>query len=468
MRHSSKTEHKWWCILCLFILWPGVASLRAQEVTPCYENRFERPLLDVMREIEQHFGVRLKLDTTAMAGQMLTYADFRIRPYSFEETMQNVLSPVAYRYERQKKNTYKVKPYEYYRRTPADGEKLIAWLHGKYHNRAEWEQRRTLLLQDFRRLLGIDPLLEKSVASPRYVEGKVRKYDGYTVQNFALETLPGLYVCGSIYAPRKRGDHPLIMMPAGHWVGARYNPDMQYRYAALARAGAVCVSFDLVGWGESEMQLGSASHTHALAQPLQCLWGMKILDRMLSDRNDIDTTRIGVCGGSGGGTLSVFLTLLDDRYTAAAPVMSFTSHFDGGCPCESGMGTTRACGGTCNAELAAIFAPKPMLVVSDGGDWTASVPTLEYPFLQDIYGYYGAAEAVRNVHFPEGRHQFTPTKRRAVYDFFIDVFGLDARRCDESRVTIETPEQLQMFGSAASLPEGALRSWEELMTTLSR
>lgn len=24
------------------------------------------------------------------------------------------------------------------------------------------------------------------------------------------------------------------MMPAGHWAGARYNPDMQYRYAALA------------------------------------------------------------------------------------------------------------------------------------------------------------------------------------------------------------------------------------------
>ena len=57
------------------------------------------------------------------------------------------------------------------------------------------------------------------------------------------------------------------------------------------------------------------------------------------DRKDIDKRRIGVCGGSGGGTLSVFLTLLDERYTAAAPAMSFTSHFDGGCPCESGMGT---------------------------------------------------------------------------------------------------------------------------------
>ncbi len=275
------------CSLATFLA-PFVGGrLYAQSGQPCYENRFERPLLDVLHEIEQHFGVRLKIDSSAMAGQMLAYADFRIRPYSFEETMQNVLSPTTYKYERQKKNTYKVKAYEYYRRTPADGKKLIAWLHEKYHNRAEWEQRRALLKQDFRRLLAIDPLLEKTVDSPRYFEGKVRKYDGYTVQNFALETLPGLYVCGSIYAPRKRGDHPLIMMPAGHWAGARYNPDMQYRYAALARSGAVCVSFDLVGWGESEMQLGQASHENALSQPLQCLWGLKILDRMLSDRKSV-------------------------------------------------------------------------------------------------------------------------------------------------------------------------------------
>lgn len=61
--------------------------------------------------------------------------------------------------------------------------------------------------------------------------------------------------------------------------------------------------------------------------------------------------------------------------------------FDGGCPCESGKPIQLAGGGTCNAELAAMFAPRPMLVVSDGGDWTASVPTLEYPYLQRVYGF---------------------------------------------------------------------------------
>ena len=105
---------------------------------------------------------------------------------------------------------------------------------------------------------------------------------------------------------------------------------------------------------------------------------------------DIDTSRIGTNGGSGGGTHTVLLSVLDDRFTASAPVVSLASHFDGGCPCESGMPIQLSAGGTCNAELAATFAPRPQLIVSDGGDWTASVPTLEFPYLQRIYGFYRA------------------------------------------------------------------------------
>ena len=65
-----------------------------------------------------------------------------------------------------------------------------------------------------------------------------------------------------------------------------------------------------------------------------------------------------------------------------------------------------------------MFAPRPMLVVSDGGDWTASVPTLEYPYLQRVYGFYGAKDRIVNVHLPKERHDFGPNKRNAVYDFF--------------------------------------------------
>jgi hypothetical protein len=139
----------------------------------------------------------------------------------------------------------------------------------------------------------------------------------------------------------------------------------------------------------------------------------------------------------------VLLALLDRRITCSAPVVHVASHFDGGCPCESGMPVQLAGGGTCEAELAALIAPQPLLLVSDGGDWTSTTPELEYPFIKRIFSFYGAADKVRNVHLPDERHDFGPSKRQAVYDFFADVFGLDRSMIDESKVTLETEDQLR-------------------------
>ena len=99
--------------------------------------------------------------------------------------------------------------------------------------------------------------------------------------------------------------------------------------------------------------------------------------------------------------------------------------------------------GTCEAELAAIIAPMPLLLVSDGGDWTSSTPRLEYPFIQRIFGFYNAQDMVRNIHLPDERHDFGPNKRQAVYDFFIRVFALDATRLDESKVSVEDEHTLR-------------------------
>ena len=175
---------------------------------------------------------------------------------------------------------------------------------------------------------------------------------------------------------------------------------------------------------------------------MQILNGIRILDWMIK-RKDVDVTRVGVNGGSGGGTQTVLLSVLDDRFTASNPVVSMSSWFDGGCPCESGLPIQLAGGGTCNAELAAMFAPKPMMVVSDGGDWTSTTPELEYPYLQRIYGFYGAKEKVSNIHLPKERHDFGPNKRNAVYRFFIDTFGLDEKMLDEEKVTIESQNTLR-------------------------
>lgn len=422
------------------IIIPALMLLSMSAGAQTFENKYTRPLSDVLKDVSARFGVRLKynVDTT---GLKLEYADFRVRPYSLEETLNNILSPFDFKAVKQNDKLYKIKPYEYPRRQPEDGQKMINWLTSLYSNKTEWEARRDTLRKEVRERLGIDKLLPLcSKDKPEY--SKIRKFDGYTVQNFRLKTVNGHTVCGSIYAPTGKGKHPLIICPNGHFSNGRYGKVQQLRLGTLARMGAICVDYDLWGWGESADEVGSKAHQTSEAHVMQALNGIRILDWMIQ-RKDVDTKRIGVNGGSGGGTQTVLLTVLDDRYTAANPVVSVSSWFDGGCPCESGMPIQLAGGGTCNAELAAMFAPKPMMLVSDGGDWTSTTPELEYPYLQRIYGFYGAKDKVSNIHLPKERHDFGDNKRNAVYKFFIDTFNLDASKLDESKVTIENENALR-------------------------
>lgn len=406
-----------------------------------YETQFRRSLHDLMGDVEHRFGVRFKynVDTTGLA---LPYADFRVRPYSLEKTLDNICKYFDFNWWKQSDRLYKIKPYEYPRRHEDEGGQMLVYLNTLYNDRDSWEARRDSLRREVRERLAIDALLDSCVKG-KPILSKIRKYDGYTVQNICLETTPGQHVFGSIYTPSKKGKHALIICPGGHFNQGRYRKDQQQRMGTLARMGAICVDFDLYGWGESELELPADAHHTSRAHTMQAAYGLLLLDYMCKNRKDVDLSRIGVNGGSGGGTHTILLSALDDRFTAAAPTVNLASHFDGGCPCESGMPIHLSAGGTCNAELAAMFAPRPMLIVSDGGDWTSSVPQLEYPYLQRIYGFYDAESKVENVHLPTEKHDFGINKRMAVYDFFIKVFNLNRDMLDESKVTIEPEDMMK-------------------------
>lgn len=407
-----------------------------------FENHYERPVHDLMQDVAQRFGVRFKFDGNVdTIGKRLPYADFRVRPYSLETTLDNICKYFDWNWWKQSGNLYKIKRYEYPRRHEQEGRLMLDYLSSLYADKAQWEARRDTLRREVRQRLELDAFLDSCVLGKPLLS-KVRKHDGYTTQNICIELTPGQHLFGTIYASTKKGQHALIVCPDGHWP-MRYRKDEQQRLGTLARMGAVCVDFDLYGWGESEREVGAEAHHTSRAHVYQAACGYILLDYMLKNRKDIDPARVGVMGGSGGGTHTVLLSLLDDRVTASAPVVHLASHFDGGCPCESGKPVQLAAGGTCEPELAAVMAPKPMLIVSDGGDWTSSVPTLEYPYLQRIYGFYGATDKVRNVHLPKERHDFGKNKRQAVYDFFIDVFHLDPSMLDESKVQIEPDEALK-------------------------
>ena len=423
-------------LILLFAILPEVVGAQT------FETRYERSVNDLMKDVGKRFGVKFKFDSNVdTVGKRLPYADFRVRPYSLEMTLDNICKYYDWNWWKQSGNTYKIKLYEYPRRHEAEGKMMLDYLSSLYANKVQWEARRDSLRREVRQRLELDAFLDSCVLGKPLLS-KIRKHDGYTTQNICIELTPGQHLFGTIYASTKKGKHALIVCPDGHWP-YRYRKDEQQRLGTLARMGAVCVDFDLYGWGESEKEVGEAAHHTSRAHVYQAACGYVLLDYMLKNRKDIDPERVGVMGGSGGGTHTVLLSLLDERVTASAPVVHLASHFDGGCPCESGKPVQLAAGGTCEAELAAVMAPKPMLIVSDGGDWTSSVPTLEFPYLQRIYGFYDAKDKVRNVHLPNERHDFKENKRQAVYDFFIDVFGLDRSMLDESKIEIEPDEALK-------------------------
>ena len=161
----------------------------------------------MLADIQTRFNIRLKYDIDTV-GKVLPYADFRIRPYSVEESLTNVLAPFDYKFVKQSGNLYKLKAYEYPRRTETDGEKLIAYLNTLYTDKASWEERKACLRKEVRMRLGIDSLMKKRVDNPKPILSKIRKYNGYTVQNFALETFRVCMFAVLSIHPVLRGNMP--------------------------------------------------------------------------------------------------------------------------------------------------------------------------------------------------------------------------------------------------------------------
>ena len=279
-----------------------------------FETRYERPVHDLMDDVAKRFGVKFKFDGNVdTVGKRLPYADFRVRPYSLEMTLDNICKFFDWNWWKQSGNLYKIKLYEYPRRHEQEGKMMLDYLSSLYGNKAQWEARRDTLRREVRQRLELDKFLDSCVVTKdkkgnlqRPVTlSKIRKHDGYTTQNICIELTPGQHLFGTIYASLMKGKHALIVCPDGHWP-YRYRKDEQQRLGTLARMGAVCVDFDLYGWGESEKEVGN--HHSSRAHVYQAACGYILLDWMLTHRNDIDTTRVGVMGGSGGGTHTVMLS----------------------------------------------------------------------------------------------------------------------------------------------------------------
>ena len=351
-------------------------------------------------------------------------------------------------------------------RDEAEAAEHLQALLSSYPTPALWETRKTMLRENILRQIQLDPLPQKNPLNPIY--SKTRRYKGYTVTNVALETVPGYWIYGSLYQPlNPKGKTPAMLSPHGHFhfpaeddqlmtERGRFRPDMQYRCAMLARMGVTVFSYEMFAYGgEASLQIPYRDHRTPLALTMQ-LWNSIRITDFLCSLETVDPTKIGITGASGGGTQTFLLAAVEPRIAFSIPAVMVSAHYYGGCACESGLPITQThCGlNSNNAEIAAMMAPRPQLLISIGADWTKNTPTTEYPYLQQIYGFYNSAGNVENVHIPDEQHDYGYTKREALYNFVGRVCGIDTEkfkdkqgRYIEKDVTIESPDNLLVFGN---------------------
>ena len=310
---------------------------------------------------------------------------------------------------------------------PAEAVAVLERFGKTHHDRESWEVRRSLIRKGILEGANLSPL-PKDREPMRVIRHSKKQRNGYTVENVAIETLPGFWLCGNLYLPdgydaekEAASKIPGVLCPHGHKQDKRFDEQVRARCGAFARLGCAVFAYDMVGYGDTKQIQHRTSH----ALRLQTWNSIRALD-YLEGLPRVDPDRLAVTGCSGGGTQTFVLSAIDDRVDLSMPVCQISAHFYGGCVCESGLPIhVRDSHETNNVEFAACFAPKPLLMVSNGKDWTKHTPRDEFPYVQRVYGYYDAEDNVENAHLADEDHDYGPSKRAAAYRFIAKHFELD-------------------------------------------
>ena len=334
-----------------------------------------------------------------------------------------------------------------------------------------WLKRAGYLRRQIEVSAGLWPPVEKSPLKAR-IFGRVSKGD-YSIEKVFFESYPGFYVTGNLYRPLgKEGPFPGILTPHGHWAYGRLEnqslSSVPGRCINLARQGHVVFAYDMLAYNDSRQV---KDHRRPL-DPSFSLWGIGWLGiqlwnsirsvDFLQSLPDVDPDRLGCTGASGGGTQTFLLTAVDDRIRVSAPVNMISHYMQGGCICENQANLRLD---TNNMEIAALMAPRPLLMVSASGDWTRETPRVEFPAVQSVYRLLGAAHKVQTMQ-TMAEHNFNRKSREAVYAWFGRwLLGeSDASQFSEKRFRLGSPsESLVFFGR--ELPPSAVTE-EELLASL--
>ncbi|MCA9083769.1 MAG: acetylxylan esterase [Planctomycetaceae bacterium] len=298
----------------------------------------------------------------------------------------------------------------------------------RFKSLQHWEKERGHLRGQLFEMLGLDPLPEKTELRP-VITGEIEEAD-FRVQKLHFQSLPGLYVTGNMYLPKEvKEPLPTILYVCGHArmkdgdISLGNKTGYQHHGAWFARNGYACLTIDTLQLGEIEgVHHGTYSHgrwwwnnrgyTPAGVEAWNCIRALDYLET----RPEVDKTRFGVTGRSGGGAYSWWIAALDDRIQCAVPVAGITSlrnHVvdgcvEGHCDCMYMVNTYR----WDYATVAALIAPRPLLISNTDKDGIFPLEGVVdvHRQVRHIYQLYGKPDHL-GLQITEGPHKDTQELR---------------------------------------------------------
>jgi dienelactone hydrolase len=324
--------------------------------------------------------------------------------------------------------------------------------------REEWLARAEALRKQILVSAGLWPRPTKQPIQAT-IFGKVDR-GTHTIEKVYFESFPGHYVSGNLYRPKNQaGKVPALLLPHGHWsYGRLENTPLNsgpLRAASIAQQGYVAFTWDMVGYNDSSAISHSFAVGHREGTAPEVLWSVNLLGLQLWNSiravdflltlPEVEAEKIGCTGESGGGTQTFLLAAVDERIKVAAPVNMISTIMQGSSLCENAPNLRID---TNNVELAALCAPRPMLMVSASGDWTKNTLNVEYPAVRNIYRLMDAEGHVHAVQM-NAPHNYNQESREAVYGWFAYWFKgqVDTSPIKERGVSVTTlPELMVFFG----------------------
>lgn len=328
----------------------------------------------------------------------------------------------------------------------------------------DWLARQATYRQQLFEMLSLDPLPKKTPLKP-VITGKVN-HDEFTVEKLQFQSRPGLFVTGNLYVPKDIAPGqklPAILYVCGHGRvkkdGVSYGNKVHYQHHGgwFARNGYVCLTIDTLQLGEIEgIHHGTYNHdmfwwnsrgySSAGVEAWNCIRALDYLET----RPEVDPSRFGVTGRSGGGAYSWWVAALDTRIKAAVPVAGITSlanHVvdgcvEGHCDCMYQVNTYR----WDYPMIAALVAPRALLISNTDKDRIFPLNGVVdvYAKTRRIYELLGATKNI-GLQICEGPHKDTQELRIHAFHWFNRFLKNDDPLIETTAVKFFEPEQLRVF-----------------------